>query len=181
VLVGVPLGLAMGLSPTLSAVLDPFVQFMRPLPKIALVPLVIVWFGIGEGAKFFLIFIATVLSIMVGAAAAVAHVGQARLRAAQTLGASRAQLFTHVVLPNALPELFTTVRLAIGIGWTSLIAAELVAANAGLGWMVINAGGYLRTDVVMLGILLLGLIGYLFDALLVLLHRRFAPWSGKDA
>jgi taurine transport system permease protein len=86
-----------------------------------------------------------------------------------------------VVLPNALPELFTTVRLAIGIGWTSLIAAELVAANAGLGWMVINAGGYLRTDVVMLGILLLGLIGYLFDALLVLLHRRFAPWSGKDA
>ncbi len=144
-------------------------------------PLVIVWFGIGEGSKFFLIFIATVLSIMVGAAAAVANVSQARLRAAQTLGASRAQLFTHVVLPNALPELFTTVRLAIGIGWTSLIAAELVAANSGLGWMVINAGSYLRTDVVMLGILLLGLIGYLFDWLLVLLQKRFAPWAGKES
>lgn len=181
ILVGVPLGLSMGLSPTLSAALNPFVQFLRPLPKIALVPLVIVWFGIGEGAKFFLIFIATVLSIVVGAAAAVAHVSQARLRAAQTLGASRRQLFSHVVLPHALPELFTTVRLAIGIGWTSLIAAEMVAANSGLGWMVINAGSYLRTDVVMLGILLLGLIGYGFDLLLVRLQRRYAPWAGKDA
>lgn len=178
---GVPLGLSMGLSATLSATLNPFVQFLRPLPKIALVPLVIVWFGIGEGAKFFLIFIATVLSIVVGAAAAVAHISQARLRAAQTLGASRRQLFSHVVLPHALPELFTTVRLAIGIGWTSLIAAEMVAANSGLGWMVINAGSYLRTDVVMLGILLLGLIGYLFDVGLVLLQRRYAPWAGKDA
>lgn len=181
ILVGVPLGLSMGLSATLSATLNPFVQFLRPLPKIALVPLVIVWFGIGEGAKFFLIFIATVLSIVVGAAAAVAHISQARLRAAQTLGASRRQLFSHVVLPHALPELFTTVRLAIGIGWTSLIAAEMVAANSGLGWMVINAGSYLRTDVVMLGILLLGLIGYLFDVGLVLLQRRYAPWAGKDA
>jgi taurine transport system permease protein len=181
ILVGVPLGLSMGLSATLSATLNPFVQFLRPLPKIALVPLVIVWFGIGEGAKFFLIFIATVLSIVVGAAAAVAHISQARLRAAQTLGASRRQLFSHVVLPHALPELFTTVRLAIGIGWTSLIAAEMVAANSGLGWMVINAGSYLRTDVVMLGILLLGLVGYLFDVGLVLLQRRYAPWAGKDA
>ena len=180
IVIGVPVGLAMGLWPTLSAMLNPFVQFMRPLPKIALVPLVIVWFGIGEGAKFFLIFIATVLSIMVGAAASVANVTQARLRAAQSLGASRSQLFAYVVLPNALPELFTTVRLAVGIGWTALIAAELVAANSGLGWMVINAGSYLRTDVVMLGILLLGLIGYLFDGLLVLLQKRFAPWSGKD-
>lgn len=181
VVVGVPLGLGMGLSPTLSAALNPFVQFLRPLPKIALVPLVIVWFGIGEGAKFFLIFIATVLSIVVGGAAAVGNVSQARLRAAQTLGASRRQIFTHVVLPSAVPELFTTVRLAIGIGWTSLIAAEMVAATSGLGWMVINAGSYLRTDVVMLGILLLGLIGYLFDWGLVLLQRRHAPWAGKDA
>jgi len=178
---GVPLGLTMGLSPTLGAALNPFVQFLRPLPKIALIPLVIVWFGIGEGAKFFLIFISSFLSIVVGAAAAVLGVSQARLRAAQTLGANRRQLFLYVVLPNALPELFTSVRLSIGIGWTSLIAAEMVAASSGLGWMVINAGSYLRTDVVLLGIVLLGLTGYFFDWSLVRLQRRFAPWAGMDS
>jgi taurine transport system permease protein len=179
--IGVPLGLGMGLAPTLNAILDPFIQFLRPLPKIALIPLVVVWFGIGESSKFFLIFISSFLSIVVGAAASVASVSQGRIRVAQTLGASRRQIFRYVVLPNALPELFTSVRLSIGIGWTSLIAAEMVAANSGLGWMVINAGSYLRTDVVLLGILLLGLTGYFFDWILVRLQRRFAPWTGKDA
>lgn len=180
-MIGVPLGLLMGMSPALSAVLDPFVQFLRPLPKIALIPLTVVWFGIGEGSKFFLIFIASFLSILVGAAAAVGGVSAARLRAAQVLGASRAQVFRHVVLPHTLPELFTSVRLSLGIGWTALIAAELVAANTGLGWMVLNAGNYLRTDVVILGIVLLGLIGYLLDVLLLAAQKRFAPWTGKDA
>jgi taurine transport system permease protein len=181
ILIGIPLGLGMGLSPALAAALNPFVQFLRPLPKIALIPLVIVWFGIGEGAKFFLIFISSFLSIVVGAAAAALAVSQARLRAAQTLGASRRQLLTYVVLPNALPELFTSVRLSVGIGWTSLIAAEMVAANSGLGWMVINAGSYLRTDVVLLGIVLLGLAGYSFDWTLVQLQHRYAPWAGKES
>lgn len=181
ILIGVPLGLLMGMSPPFSAMLDPFVQFLRPLPKIALIPLTVVWFGIGEGSKFFLIFISSFLSIVVGAAAAVQGVSSARLRAAQVLGASRIQIFRHVVLPNTLPELFTSVRLSLGIGWTSLIAAELVASNSGLGWMVMNAGDYLRTDVVIVGIVLLGLIGYLLDVLLVLAQRRFVPWSGKDA
>ncbi|MEQ4616492.1 MAG: ABC transporter permease [Corticimicrobacter sp.] len=181
IVIGVPVGLAMGRSRWLSALLDPFVQFLRPLPKIALIPLVVLWFGIDEGAKFFLIFISTLLSVLVGAAAAVLNVSQQRLRAAATLGASRHQVFWYVILPNALPEIFTTIRLAVGIGWTSLIAAEMVAADSGLGWMVINAGTYLRTDIVMLGIFLLGLIGYLFDALLVFLQRRLAPWAGKEA
>lgn len=181
IVIGVPLGLIMGRSQWLSAILDPFVQFLRPLPKIALIPLVILWFGIDEGAKFFLIFISTLLSILVGSAAAVLNVSHSRLRAAATLGANRRQIFWYVILPNALPEIFTTIRLAIGIGWTSLIAAEMVAAESGLGWMVINAGTYLRTDIVMLGIFLLGLLGYLFDALLVLLQRKLVPWAGKEA
>ena len=99
-----------------------------------------VWFGIGETSKFFLIFISCFLSVVVGAAAAVGGVSRARMLAAQTLGASGRQIFRYVVLPNALPEIFTSVRLSIGIGWTSLIAAELVAATSGLGWMVMNAG-----------------------------------------
>ena len=180
VAVGVPLGLAMGLVPLLNAVLDPFVQFLRPLPKIALIPLTVVWFGIGETSKFFLIFISCFLSVVVGSAAAVASVSRSRVLAAETLGASRTQIFRYVVLPNALPEIVTSVRLSIGIGWTSLIAAELVAASSGLGWMVMNSGSFLRTDVVMVGILLLGLIGYLLDYSIVLSQRLFVPWAGKD-
>ena len=178
--IGVPLGLLMGRNLYVNAALNPFVQFLRPLPKIALVPLVILWFGIGEGGKFFLIFISTLLSIVVSSAAAVQGVSQARLRVAQTLGASRRQQFVHVILPNALPEVMTGIRLSVGIGWTSLIAAEMVAANSGLGWMVINASSYLRTDVVMLGIFLLGLTGVLFDWGIVALQRRLAPWAGRD-
>lgn len=180
IVLGIPLGLLMGMSAGLSAVLNPFIQFLRPLPKIALIPLAVVWLGIGEASKFFLIFIATFLSVVVGATAAVERIGRTRIRVAQTLGATKLQIFMRVVLPDALPDLFTATRLSIGIGWTSLIAAEMIAASSGLGWMVINASSYLRTDIVMLGILLLGTTGYLLDLLLLGLQRFFVPWAGKE-
>lgn len=178
-LTGIPIGLAMGMSPTFNAILDPFVQFLRPLPKLALIPLVIVWFGIGEFSKFLLIYLATFLTVVVSAAAAVMSVPQGRVRAALSLGVNRRQLFGRVILPSALPELFTGVRVGIGIGWTTLIAAEMIAASSGLGWMVINASSYLRTDVVMLGILLLGTTGYLLDLALVTTQRLTIHWMGK--
>jgi len=178
-LVGVPMGLLMGRLPVFGAILDPFVQFLRPLPKLALIPLVIVWFGIGEFSKFFLIFLATVLTVLVSAAAAVQSVPEGRIRAAQSLGATERQLFRYVILPSAVPEIFTGVRVAIGIGWTTLIAAEMIAASSGLGWMVMNASSYLRTDVVMLGIVLLGAIGYLLDVALVKAQRRIVHWTGR--
>ena len=180
VVTGVPLGLAMGMFPGVGAALDPFVQFLRPLPKLALIPLVIVWFGVGELSKFLLIYLATVLTVIVAAAAAVLNVKQGRIRAAEALGVSKFQLFRYVIFPSALPELFVGVRMAVGIGWTTLIAAEMIAANSGLGWMVINASAYLRTDVVMIGILLLGITGYLLDMLLVSIQRIAVPWIGKD-
>jgi taurine transport system permease protein len=179
-LLGVLLGVAMGMIPTLNAVFDPFVQFLRPLPKLALIPLVILWFGIGEISKFFLIFIAVFLTVVVGAVAAVATVKQGRIRAAQTLGVTRYQLFRYVILPHAMPELLVAVRLALGIGWTTLIAAEMIASEAGLGWMVVNAGSFLRTDVVMVGIFLLGVTGYLLDVAIVRLQRFLVPWMGRD-
>jgi taurine transport system permease protein len=178
--IGVPLGVAMGMIPTLNAILDPFVQFLRPLPKLALIPLVIVWFGIGETSKLFLIFIAVFLTVVVGAVAAVGTVKQGRIRAAQTLGVTRFQLFRYVILPHTLPELLVAVRLALGIGWTTLIAAEMIASESGLGWMVVNAGSFLRTDVVMVGIFLLGVIGYGLDVILLRLQRVLAPWMGRD-
>jgi taurine transport system permease protein len=176
---GIPIGLMMGRSPIFNAVLDPFVQFLRPLPKLALIPLVIVWFGIGEVSKFVLIYLSTFLTIVVSAASAVMSVPEGRIRAAQSLGVNRQQLFRHVILPSALPELYTGVRVGIGIGWTTLIAAEMIAASSGLGWMVINASSYLRTDVVMLGILLLGTIGYLLDLAIVTTQRLTVHWMGK--
>jgi taurine transport system permease protein len=163
-----------------SAALDPFVQFLRPLPKLALIPLVIVWFGVGELSKFLLIYLGTVLTVIVAAAAAVMNVKEGRIRAAEALGVTRYQLFRYVIFPSALPDLFVGVRMAVGIGWTTLIAAEMIAANSGLGWMVINASAYLRTDVVMIGILLLGITGYLLDLGLVALQRVAVPWIGKD-
>ncbi len=177
---GVPIGLAMGMSSVANAALDPFVQFLRPLPKLALIPLVIVWFGIGELSKFLLIYLATVLTVIVAATAAVKSVKQGRIRAAQALGVNQYQLFRYVVFPSALPELFTGIRVAIGIGWTTLIAAEMIAATSGLGWMVINASAYLRTDVVVIGIFLLGITGYLLDWILQVLQRVVVPWIGKD-
>jgi taurine transport system permease protein len=180
VAVGVPLGIAMGMVPLFGAAVDPFVQFLRPLPKLALIPLVILWFGIGETSKVLLIFVASLLSIVVGAAAAVGNVRRQQLRAARALGAHGVTLFSRVLLPHMLPELFVTVRLSLGIGWTTLIAAEMIASDAGLGWMVVNAGSYLRTDIVMLGILLLGATGYAFDLALVGLQRWATPWAGRE-
>lgn len=179
VVIGVPLGLTMGLHGGLNAALNPFVQFLRPLPKIALIPLTIVWLGIDEASKFFLIFIATFLNVLVGAAAAVQGVPQGYVRVAQTLGLGRWRIFWRVVFPHCAADLFTTIRLSVGIGWTALVAAELVASTSGVGWMIINAGSYLRTDVVMIGIVILGLIGYALDVALVALQRAIVPWTGK--
>jgi len=178
--IGVPLGLAMGLHGGLNAALNPFVQFLRPLPKIALIPLTIVWLGIDEASKFFLIFIATFLNVLVGATAAVQGVPHGYVRVAQTLGLRRWQIFWRVVFPHCAADLFTTIRLSVGIGWTALVAAELVASTSGVGWMIINAGSYLRTDVVMIGIVILGLIGYALDVVLVALQRVIVPWTGKS-
>jgi taurine transport system permease protein len=177
--VGVPLGLAMGASPTFGALIDPFVQFLRPLPKLALIPLVILWFGIGETSKVLLIFISALLSIIVGTAAAVGNVQRQRIRAGQALGAHGLALFRYVILPHILPEVFVALRLSFGIGWTTLIAAEMIASDAGIGWMVVNAGAYLRTDIVMLGIVLLGSLGYALDLALVGLQRWVTPWAGR--
>jgi taurine transport system permease protein len=180
VVTGLPLGLAMGLFPVLSSALEPFVQFFRPLPKIALIPLAILWLGIGEVSKIFLIFLSTLFTVVVGSAASVKNVSLGKIRLGRALGANNYQLVRHFILPASLPEIFTSVRLAIGVGWTTLIAAEMVAAQSGMGWMVMNASSYMRTDLVILGIILLGLTGYLLDLGLVYLERLMVPWAGRE-
>jgi taurine transport system permease protein len=177
---GVPIGLSMGMIPDFNALLSPFVQFLRPLPKLALIPLVILWFGIGELSKFVLIFLSAFLTITVGTAAAVGNMRPQRIKAARSLGSTGFNLFRRVILPSVLPEIFLSIRLGVGIGWTTLIAAEMIASTTGLGWMITNAGSYLRTDIVMLGILILGTTGYALDVALLALQKVLAPWAGKE-
>jgi taurine transport system permease protein len=178
-LVGIPVGLATGLSPALRAAFDPFIEFYRPLPPLAYLPLVIIWFGIGETSKILLIFLACFAPVALAARAGVAAAGIDQINAARALGASRAQVVRHVVLPAALPDILVGLRIGMGVGWTTLVAAEMVAASTGIGQMVLNASNFLRTDIVVMGILVIGALAALFEFGMRRLERRLTPWKGR--
>lgn len=178
-LVGVPLGFAMGLWSVARGVFDPIVEFMRPIPPLALIPLVILWFGIDETAKIMLLFLASLFIMTIAARSGAASVRLSKVHAAYSLGASRAQVLRHVILPNALPEIFTGLRTAMGVCWGTVVAAELVAADRGLGSMIMIAKNFLQTDTVVIGIAIIGLIGYAIELLMRWLERRLVPWRGK--
>jgi len=178
-LTAVPVGLLMGTSRIARGVADPLLEFYRPLPPLAYLPLIVIWFGIDEVAKWLLIYLACFAPIAVSTRAGVAAVQEEQLHAAQSMGASAWQLLRHVILPSALPDILTGLRIAIGFGWTTLVAAEMVAATAGLGQMVLNASNFLRTDVVVMGILLIGVIAYLFDLLMRRVADALTPWRAR--
>ncbi|MDQ7247845.1 ABC transporter permease subunit [Dongia sedimenti] len=178
--IGVPLGLAMGLNRWVNGLFSAPIQLYWPVPPLAYLPLVIIWFGIGETAKIILLSLAMFAPIVISAQAGVRSVSQARVQAAQSLGATKAQIFRHVVLPNALPEILTGLRLGIGSGWATLVAAELVAATKGLGFMTLSAAQFLVTDVVFVGILTIAALATIFLTTLRLLERRLTPWKGQD-
>lgn len=178
-LLAIPIGILMGVHDFFKGILDPLIEFYRPLPPLAYLPLMIIWLGIGELAKIVLIFLAVFAPICLSTRAGVRSVAREKILAASTLGASKIQIIWHIVLPGALPEILTGMRVGIGFGWTTLVAAEMVAANAGLGFMVLNAKDFLATDVVIAGILVIGLIAYSFDLFMRLLERWLVPWKGK--
>jgi taurine transport system permease protein len=178
-LTAVPFGILMGVSRIARGLLDPPLEFYRPLPPLAYLPLVVIWFGIDETAKLIVIYLACFAPIAMASRAGVRSATAEQVNAAYSLGASFAQVVRHVVLPAALPEILTGLRIAIGFGWTTLVAAEMVAATAGLGQMVLNASSFLRTDVVVMGIVLIGLIAWTFDLGMRALERRLVPWRGK--
>jgi taurine transport system permease protein len=178
-LVGIPLGFAMGLSSVARGIFDPIVEFMRPIPPLALIPLIILWFGIDETAKIFLLFLAALFIMTIAARAGAASVRISKVHAAYSLGASRGQVLRHVILPNALPEIFTGLRTAMGVCWGTVVAAELVAADRGIGSMIMIAKNFLQTDTVVIGIVMIGLIGYSIELIMRWLERRLVPWKGK--
>ncbi|MGR3707885.1 MAG: ABC transporter permease, partial [Alterinioella nitratireducens] len=178
-LIGIPLGYAMGLSNWFRGWFDPIVEFMRPVPPLALIPLVIIWFGIDESGKIFLLFLAALWIMTIAARAGVSGVSISKIHAAYSLGASKAQIMRHVIIPNSLPEIFTGARVAMGVCWGTVVAAELVAAEQGAGQMIVAASKFQLTDIVIMGIILIGIIGYGIDMLMRWAERVLVPWKGK--
>jgi len=177
--VGIPLGYAMGLSDWFRGWFDPIVEFMRPVPPLALIPLVIIWAGIGETGKIILLFLAALWIMTISARAGVSGVAISKVHAAYSLGASKWQLMRHVIVPNSLPEIFTGARVAMGVCWGTVVAAELVAAEKGAGMMVMVASRFQNTDIVIMGIILIGIIGYGIDILMRKAENWLVPWKGR--
>src|SRR5690606_11469700 len=153
-------------------IFDPLIEFYRPIPPLAYLPLIVIWCGIGELSKVLLIYLAIFAPIAIATATGVRNVDPAKLRAAQSLGATPAQLVRHVILPGAPPEMLTGVRIGRGVGWSTLVAAELIAAPSGLGFMVQSAAQFLVTDVVVLGILVIALIAFPLELGLRAVQRK---------
>jgi taurine transport system permease protein len=175
----IPLGILMGVNRFVRGLLDPIIEFYRPLPPLAYLPLVIIWLGIGEFPKVFLIYLAIFAPMAIAARAGVRSVSTEQIHAAYAMGASRTQVITQVIMKAALPEIFTGMRIGIGVGWTTLVAAEMVAASRGLGFMVLNAAEYLASDTVIMGIIVIGVFAFAFDLLIRYLERIFIPWKGR--
>lgn len=179
-LAGVPLGLWMGVSRGAHAALDWAVQFMRPLPPLSYMILLILWLGTGDASKAALLFLTAFPIIVAASAAGARGINQRRVQAAQVLGASPRQVLVHVVLPSALPAVLTGLQVALAAAFSTVVAAELMAATNGLGWMVMSASAFLRNDVIVLCILLLGALGMALAWAMRALDRRVVHWRGRE-
>lgn len=173
VVVGAPVGIVMGRVNVVRQLLDPYIEFFRFIPPIAFVTLAVVWFGIGETSKIVLIFYTSVFIVTVSTIAATVATSENKLQAAANLGASRFQIMKTVVLPSTIPGIVTGARLAMGNSFLTIVSAEIVAANAGIGSMIWQARNYGRIDWTFVGIITLGLMGFLFDRVLRVTSRKF--------
>lgn len=175
----VPLGLAIGYSSKVQAVFDPIIEFYRPLPPLAYYTLLVIWLGIENESKIALLYLAAFPPLSVSAMQGVKGVPEVRVHGALSLGASRWQVFRYVIFPSCLPDIFTGMRVSIGFTYTTLVAAEMVAATSGIGWMVLDASKFLRSDVIFMGNIVMGITGILLDRLIRIAERRVVPWKGK--
>ncbi|MEO8080854.1 MAG: ABC transporter permease [Caldimonas sp.] len=175
-LIGIPLGLAMGWFPRFRRAVDPLLEFIRPIPPLAWIPLSILWFGIGDTQIVYIIFLAAFFPIVLNSMAGARDVDSYLVRAGLSLGARPGALFGTVVLPAALPNIFTGMRVGLGIGWMALVAGELVAAPSGLGYMINNARTLFRSDYILLGMVLIGVLGLILDFLMRRAARLVMPW-----
>ncbi len=178
-LFGVPIGFAMGLSSRARGFFDTPVEMLRPIPPLALIPLFILIFGIGDASAVPLLIFASLWIMIIASRSGVQAASLSKIRAAYSLGASKRQLLFRVLLPNALPELFTGFRVALGVSWGTLVAAEIIGSQDGLGAMIFAARPFFRLDVIVVGIIVIAVLGVLMDILLRFLESKLIPWRGK--
>lgn len=180
IIVAIPLGFASGYSKKIRAIFETILSFYRPLPPLAYYSLLVLWVGIGDTSKILLLFLAGFSPIYISCMSAIQRVKEDYINAAETLGASKLQTFIHVILPSSFPDIFIGVRNALSGTYRTLVAAEMVAAVSGLGWMVMDAGNYLRSDVIFVGIIIMGITGLLLEKGILLLEKWLVPWAGKE-
>jgi NitT/TauT family transport system permease protein len=171
-----PLGLMAGTFKPAEALLEPAMDFIRYMPAVAFVPLLLLWCGVGEASKVAIIFAGTFFQMVLMFADDVRKVPMAQIEAAQTMGATRRDIVYKVIFPSAAPALLTTGRITLGWAWTYLVVAEIVASNSGLGYAVLKAQRFLQTDKIFAGLIVIGVIGLLQDQLLRALHRVLFPY-----
>ena len=181
VVAALPMGMLMANSKKFSAFVQPIIEFARYLPVVALVPLTLLYLGIGENQKYTIIFLGTFFQLVLMVCDTVSGVDRNMINAARTLGASKFQVYREVILPASLPGLMDDLRLTIGWAWTYLVVAEMVAANNGLGYMILKSQRYLATDTIFAGLILIGLIGLITDWVFRILTRLVAPWYERLA
>ena len=179
VLVGVPVGLLAGYSRRAGAMISPIMAFIRPIPPIAFIPMAVLYFGLGEVGKIVLIFFVSFNYVQTNAQAGAANFPIAYRRAAQSIGLTRAQTFFRIILPGALPQIFTGLKVALALSWAVVVAAELVGAQSGLGFMISDAALLFRLPVVFIGIALIGAIGLVMNLTLNFAEARVVHWKGR--
>ncbi|OUL08917.1 taurine ABC transporter permease [Sedimentibacter sp. SX930] len=179
IIAAIPLGLLSGYNTKIKAALDPIINFYRPLPPLAYYTLLVMGLGIADASKVALLFLAAFAPIYVSCVSAVAKVNTDFINSAKTVGASQTQVFFHVILPSCLPDILTSLRTALSVAYTTLVSAEMVAAMTGIGWLVLDASNYLRSDIVFVGIIIMGITGILLDKIIVIIQNKFVPWAGK--
>jgi NitT/TauT family transport system permease protein len=181
ILVAVPVGFVLGWYRHVRVFADPLLNFFRALPPIALIPLVIVYFGIGEGAKVVILFYASFFAGVIVMHEGIAQISPIYVRVARTLGASDAEIFAKVIVPLTVPHILTALRVALGVAWATLVASELIAAQQGLGSLIQNAASFFQLDIIYVGIICIGFIALAMDAALRAAARRLVAWQDRIA
>jgi NitT/TauT family transport system permease protein len=183
-LVSIPIGLIIGRIKILRCIFEPLIDFLRFIPAIGFITLFLIWFGAGEKSKVVLIMYATIFVLLINTITGVLSVDKTRIQAARSLGASELQIIAYVLIPSAVPHIFTGIRLALGGAFTSIVAAEMLAAKEGIGFMIYTSRLYFRTDWIFIGLLTLGLMGYLSDRLIRLFGKvvlkRYGIFDNKQ-
>lgn len=178
-LIGVSLGLLSGVNAYARAIFSPLVRFLYPLPPLGYYFLLILWLGIDELSKVTLLFLAGFCPIFIASFRAISRINQDFIYQALSMGASSFKLFFYVLLPASLSDIFTGLRIAIGATYSTLVAAEMVAAQSGLGWLVLDASKFMQTDILFVGVILIALLGILLDKIIVFISRFFIHYEGK--